>query len=488
MKGVVAAGSPVTVQAGLFAFEAGGNAVDAAVAAQLCACIAEPLLTGLGGGGLAMVRMGGKALTCDFFSDAPSGHGPMHSVELDFGPTTQVFHVGPSSIALPGLPAGLWAMHRRWGRVPLRELVQPAVHAAREGVRVSSGFARVLELLWPIQQLSPTSAELFGPGGTALVEGDIFRNPRLAETLLAFVEEGPELFRTGHVAQLLLEAAPGLTQADLLHYQPAFSEALAIPYRNTTAWLPAQPSQGGFQVARALVELGQGPMPRPFGFDQVERLAMAMDHAEKEGGLMADTIFQPGFQQRYLGQAGSGFTTHVSAVDAEGNAVALTSSLGETAGLVLGDTGVCPNNFLGEEDVNPPGHEAPPGRRLVTMCCPTVLTGADRVYAFGSGGSSRIRSAVLHAIVYLVDHGIDPEQVPRLPRCHMQEGVLRVESFDRPPDTLEELLDEHPRLVVFERPGMYFGGLHIAGLVPRGFVGGGDPRRSGDFAVYAGRG
>ena len=468
------------------------RAVDAAVAAQLCACVSEPLLTGLGGGGLAMVHMGGKSLTCDFFSDAPGVHGKMTSVEVDFGPTTQVFHVGPGSVTVPGLPAGLWAMHQRWGQVPMRELVQPALDAARDGVVVSSGFARVAELLWPILRLSPASAALFGREGRALGKGELFLNAALGDTLQAYVRQGPDLFRTGHVANLLLQAAPHLTHADLVGYQPAFREALAIPYRKTTAYLPAEPSQGGFQVARALLELGQGPMPSPLGFDHVERLALAMDHAQREGGLMAESLYQPGFRERYLGllakvsPTGSGFTTHVSTVDSEGNAVAITSSLGETAGLVLGDTGVCPNNFLGEEDVNPPGHEAPAGRRLVTMCCPTVLTGGCRVFAFGSGGSSRIRSAVLHAVVYLVDHGIAPERVPGLPRCHMQDGVLHVESFDRPDHTLEELRDEHPRLVVFERPEMYFGGLHIAGLVPRGFVGGGDPRRSGDFAVFSG--
>ncbi len=484
MNGAVAAGSPLTVRVGLETLRAGGNAVDAAVAAKLFACVAEPLLTGLGGGGLAIARMAGQTSVCDFFPDAPSGRGPMTKVELDFGPTTQTFRVGPSSVTPPGLPAGLWAMHQRWGRIPLRELVQPAVEAARDGVPVSAGFALVNSLLWPIQLQSPGSTALYGSSGSPLVEGDTFSNPPLANTLLEYATTGPELFRTGHVAKLLLEAAPTLRAEDLLHYKPIFRKPLAVPYRDHTAFLPGEPSQGGVQVARTLLELGDGPMPEPFGFDHVERLADAMDAAERAvPGLMAKELFRTGFRREYLG---SGLTTHVSVVDGDGNAVAITSSLGETAGMVLGDTGVCPNNFLGEEDVNPTEHEAPVGRRLVTMCCPTLLASAERVFALGSGGSSRIRSAVLHGIVYLVDHGLDPASVPALPRCHMQDGVLRVESFERPEHLCEELLEEHPDLVVFAEMGMYFGGLHIAGLVPRGFVGGGDPRRSGDFGVYAG--
>jgi gamma-glutamyltranspeptidase / glutathione hydrolase len=481
LKGAVAGGSTLTTDAGLFALSLGGNAVDAAVAAQLCACVAEPLLTGLGGGGLATIRFGGRTQVCDFFSDAPSGRAPMTSVELDFGPAKQTFHVGPGSITVPGLPAGLWAMHQRWGRIPMERLVKPAVEATR-GVPVSAAFARVNELLWPIQQLTPQASALFGRDGSPLVEGDTFHNPDLADTLLDFARNGPESFRTGRVAQLLLEASETLTPHDLTNYAPAFREALAVPYRGGTVYLPAEPSQGGIQVARSLQLLAEGPMPAPFGFDHVERLAGAMDEAEVTGEL-AELLYRPGFRREYLG---SGYTTHLSTVDGDGNAVAITSSLGETAGIVLGDTGVCPNNFLGEEDVNPPDYDTPVGRRLITMCCPTVLTHNGAVYALGSGGSSRIRSALLHGVVYLVDHKLDPGSVPGLPRCHMQDGVLRLESFDRPPHLVEELRGEHPELVIFDRRGMYFGGLHIAGLAPRGFVGGGDARRSGDFQLYTG--
>lgn len=484
MTGAVAAGSPLTMEAGLFALRQGGNAVDAAIAAQLCACVAEPLLTGLGGGGLALVRMNGQAQVCDFFSDAPSRSGEMTRVELDFGPTTQTFFVGPSSITVPGLPSGLWALHQRWGRLPMTRLVQPALAAVRDGVPVTAGFARVNELLWPIQQLTKASAALFGPEGTPLTEGQIFRNDALGDTLQAYVTEGPALFQTGRIGQALLEAAPTLTAEDVRAYAPVFRDALSVSYRGSTVHLPGAPSQGGVQVARSLRSLAEGPMPQPFGFDHVQRLANAMDEAEEAvPGQLADHLYRPGFLREYLG---SGFTTHLSVVDGDGNAVAITSSLGETAGLVLPGTGICPNNFLGEEDVNPPDFDTPAGRRLVTMCCPTVLSRGGGVFALGSGGSSRIRSALLHGIVYLVDHHLDPAEVPNLPRCHMQDGTLRLESFERPDHTVDDLMAEHPDLVLFERRGMYFGGLHIAGLDSRGFRGGGDRRRSGAFGVFSG--
>lgn len=147
-KGAVAAGSPLTVQAGVHTLRTGGNAVDAAVAASLMACVVEPLLTGLGGAGMAMVRMDDRVDSWDLFADVPGintpdgAPPPMHTVEIDFGPTTQAFHVGPPSVAVPGMPAGLHAMHAAHGRLPFADLVAPAAKVAREGYPVSLGFAR----------------------------------------------------------------------------------------------------------------------------------------------------------------------------------------------------------------------------------------------------------------------------------------------------------------------------------------------------------
>ena len=200
-RGAVAGGSPLTVQAGLEALERGGNAVDAAVAAQLMACVAEPLLTGMAGAGLAMVRMGGTVEAVDLFSTVPSL--PSHSapkpeaIEIDFGPTTQAFHVGPASVAAPGVPAGLWALHSRHGTLPMPVLAESAARAAVDGVPVTAGFERVLSLLWPIQLRDEWCTERFGqPEGPGrqrrpLREGDTFRNPEIATTLRRYAAEGP---------------------------------------------------------------------------------------------------------------------------------------------------------------------------------------------------------------------------------------------------------------------------------------------------------
>ncbi|MDP6935494.1 MAG: gamma-glutamyltransferase, partial [Myxococcota bacterium] len=203
MRGAIAAGSPLTVKAGLEVLRDGGNAVDAAIASTFMACVAEPLLTGLGGAGLAMVRMNGEVSVCDFFSRAPgrkgkAGKAPaMETIELDFGPTTQVFHAGAASTGVPGLTAGLDGLSERYGRLPLSRLVQPAIEAARAGVVVTPGFRRVLELLWPILATTPGATSLFSEQGSALEQGALFRNPDLAEVLEQVGEQGATYFSTG---------------------------------------------------------------------------------------------------------------------------------------------------------------------------------------------------------------------------------------------------------------------------------------------------
>ena len=190
----------------------------------------------------------------------------------------------------------------------------------------------------------------------------------------------------------------------------------------------------------------------------------------------------------WINDSGAGFTTHLAAADEAGGLVALTSSLGETAGVSVAKLGIALNNFLGEEDVAPPESLPATGERLFTMCTPTLLieeSGAS--IAFGSGGSSRIRSAILHGVVYRVDHGLPLQAVTDAPRAHWEEDGLRVEAYRRPEGTLEAIQTElGEKLIAFEEESIFFGGLHSVSVTPneRGWRcdGAGDARRSGAVA------
>ncbi|MFT5680741.1 MAG: gamma-glutamyltranspeptidase/glutathione hydrolase [Myxococcota bacterium] len=489
----------------------GGNAVDAAIASLMMAAVSEPMLTGPGGAGLAMVRFGGSVVVCDMFTDMPGlgrtpGRAPtMDAVHLDYGPTQQRFDVGPGAVATLGIPAGVMALHQRFGSLPMTTLVGPAVEAAEQGVVIQPGLARILAALTPIVGRSPGLSSLIAPDGHMPVAGEIHRNPGLAETFRQFAVEGDALFRTGRVAGAILETLGDdslLSADDLSAYSARFRRPVRYRYRNATVWVPGVPSVAGLLVLQALRELEDcGPMPPALGADQIRLMTAAMARADRSRGARFNrSVFLPGFEEGFLTalcpeeegeewlhmplpDPSTGHTTHISTVDSDGNAVGITTSLGESCGMVAGDTGVILNNFLGEADVNPEGVTRSPGQRLMTMCCPTLLEVDGQVAVMGSGGSSRIRSAVLHGIVYLADHRMSPSEAADAPRSHVDGPVTSIELDGRPEGTRETLADVMDDVHWFEGPNMFFGGLNIAGKRGDEFVGAGDARRSGCFRI-----
>ncbi|MGB8257010.1 MAG: gamma-glutamyltransferase, partial [Pseudonocardiaceae bacterium] len=178
-RGVVAAGHLLTAEAGASALRAGGNAVDAALAAMCASFVCEPLLTGLGAGGYMLVGApGGDDMLLDFFVEAPGRGGPPRRAELvpvsiAFGDVVQVFHVGAASVGTYGCPAGICAAHARFASLPLDELVAPAVRLSRDGVALNAHQAYLIELLSPIIASSPEARALFATVSPR--EGEVLR-------------------------------------------------------------------------------------------------------------------------------------------------------------------------------------------------------------------------------------------------------------------------------------------------------------------------
>ena len=501
--GAVAAGSHLTVEAGLRALRAGGNAVDAAVACHFMASVAEPLLTGLGGGGMAMVRMEGQVQTCDLFAnipgldDAQGASLDMDEVTIDFGPTTQRFLVGCGAAAVPGVPAGICALHGRFAQLTLPDLAASAIQAAQEGVEVLPGFERVCGLLWPILRRSEAMRCSLGRNGRPLRAGETYLAPDLARTLQEFAEAGEGYFRDGAGARALCRFLDGRSHVgptDLLHQEARFTPALELQYRGARVWVPGPPSAAGFAVVRMLQALESREAENsPAGPEAVAAIAQAQARIDgfRTPAFFHD-LFTDGFAARLqagmrAGQGiqavGPGLTTHISTVDEQGGAVSITHSLGETCGEMVDGTGMLVNNFLGEADVNPPSLDRPAGSRLVTMCCPTILERGDDVFALGSGGSSRIPTAVLHGTVYLVDHRLTAAEAVAGPRAHLEGGRLHVESDGRTEATMAKVAASHPDLIRFDGPNMFFGGLHMVGIEDGRFTGVGDHRRSGAYGT-----
>lgn len=507
---MVAAGHPASARAGAEILARGGTAVDAAVAASFAAAVAESPLTGPGAGGFLLARPpGGPATVLDFFVSVP-GQGPdgrplrerdLVAFTVPFGDADQVFHIGAASVAVPGMVQGLCAAAERFGRLPLPELVAPAVRLAREGVVLGRVAAYLHVILGDMLTHTPAAAAVYAPGGRLLGEGDRIRFPELAETLAELGRTGAGAMRPGGwlAARLTgdLRAAGGLiTETDVAAYRVEERAPLVARFRDCTVLTNPPPSSGGLLIAAALHRLAGRPPAR----DDAEHYRAVADAGVHANGLrdeeFARRLHEEDFLERFWARLPrtrggddaetrkpAGSTTHVSAVDAEGGMASLSSSNGAGSGVVLPGLGFLLNNMLGEEDLNPGGFGLlPPGRRLTSMMAPTLLLrDGEPVLAIGSAGSNRLRSAILQTLVSIADGGRDlPDAVAR-PRVHPEGGGVDVEGGVPEAACAALEADGH----VLRRWGdmnLFFGGVGAVGRRDGSLQGAGDPRRGGAAA------
>jgi gamma-glutamyltranspeptidase/glutathione hydrolase len=485
VRGVVAAGHPRTAQAGADVLRAGGNAVDAALAAMLTSFVAEPLLTGLGAGGYMLVATpGGEDVLLDFFVSA-SGHGAdlsaraaLTAVDVDFGDAEQTFNIGAASCGAYGTPAGVCAAAERWGSIPLAELAAPAVALAREGLAVNAEQAYLFAILAPITELTEESRALFWPGGRPLRQGETYCDPALADALERLAAEGAAPFYAGDIGAAVVdwvgERGGTLTAEDLAGYAAVPREPVRVHYRGREVLTNPPPSAGGTLLALALALLEREPPP-PSPSD----LVGVMERAQSERTpAFLDGLSEPGFLDTFMASR-LGSTTHISVLDTDGWACAVTCTNGEGSGLVVPGTGLHVNNMMGEQDLSPLGYFThPPGRRLPSMMAPTVvLSGGEVELVLGSAGSNRIRSALLQVIVNVLDHGLDAAAAVQAPRLHFEDGLVYAE-----PGVDTQALQAAGRTIArFRERNLFFGGCQAVERegASGALSGGGDPRRGG---------
>jgi gamma-glutamyltranspeptidase/glutathione hydrolase len=510
-RGCVAAGHPVTAAAAIEALAAGGNAFDAVLAALFAACVAEPVLAAPGGGGFILaLPAGGAPRLYDAFVHTPRARRPAaetcaREVVTDWGTAQQAFHIGLGCTATPGLVAGLFAVHRDLARLPMPVIAAPAVRAAREGVAVSPFMAYLMTLVAPIYLERPAARAIFGdpasrdaPRPAPLPAGGRIHNPVLGDMLEALAREGEALFYRGEIAAAMLrqsrEAGGHLTADDLASYRVCVRDPLRRRYRGATLLTNPPPAAGGLLIAFTLALLS-GHDLRAMGFQSAEHIALlARAQAETVRARQAAGAPREGAEARWLdgellaahaaalaAPLRSRGTTHVSVIDAAGNAAAATVSNGEGNGEIVPGTGMMLNNMLGEDDVNPAGvHGWPLDQRLASMMSPTAIVGDDgRLLVCGSGGSKRIRSAVLQVVSNVLDFGLPLRDAVAAPRLHVEDDHVSFEA-DLPPPAAEALTALFSRATAWPDPNMFFGGVHSVERAPDGTLSGyGDPRRDG---------
>jgi gamma-glutamyltranspeptidase/glutathione hydrolase len=513
-RGTVAAGHPETAAAGVWALREGGNAVDAAIAAVCASLSAESPLTGLGAGGYMLVHEPGElGVLLDFFVAAPGWddrerRSELVPVEVDFGGTTQIFNVGAASCGVPGTPAGLAEACRLFGSMPLSELVRPGVRLAREGVQISQQQGYIVSILAPVLTHQAEGAAIYAPEGSLLREGAIFQAPELAESLELLGEEGEEPFYGGEIGDRIcawVEDLGGqLAREDLLAYRPIARDPVQVHFSGHEILTNPPPSSGGLLIAFALAVLER--LERV----DVETVIMVMEQAQAArtpdflaglytedfaaAFLTEDAVAAAERRCRAAGRPAAGAgpgdalgsTTHITAVDSEGRCASVTCSNGTGSGLFVPGTGIHVNNMLGEQDLNPFGyHTTAPGRRMPSMMSPTVVLSDGELEAgLGSGGSNRIRSAIVQTILRLVSDRMPAQAAVEAPRAHVEDGVVHAEpGIDEA--ALDRLGARGYEVVRWRTESLFFGGVHTVARDPGTGVlaGGGDLRRGGAVAT-----
>ena len=554
--GVVAAAHPEAARAGLAMLEAGGNAVDAAVAAAFAIGVVEPMMSGVGGGGsmtlwLAREREGWHV---EFYPSSPAN--PDYALdEIDEDTAIRDSLVPPERwVAVPGSVAGLLGAHERYGRLPLARVLEPAIGLAADGFPVHPLLASVIAEEAEKLHYDPRAAATFFPDGRPLQAGDRLRQPALAATLQHVAQAGREGYYGGAVARDVVETlrAGGnpITPEDLGRYEPRWRRPLCGTYRGYTV-LTAPPPLAGVEVLETLALLEPFDLPgmglpiesaaalgaivdavRVSRMDYDRWIGDPTDAAVPAVGLVSKAYareraplvgrkpipdaLEPGdpweeereplpetcgaarafppttFPRPKEGPREGGEesedaqTTHISVIDAEGNAVSLTYTLG----LYFGSGAYAGGAFYNTAAANfggPVANRRGPGRTPRSSTTPTLVLRDGRIkMAVGSPASGRIPPAIVHTIVYTLDFGLDPWMAVAMPRVYpfFQSPQVRIESGFTA-EALAALRERGYQLTVHPPFDLYFGGVQVVLVTDDGtLIGAADPRRDGAAVGY----
>jgi gamma-glutamyltranspeptidase/glutathione hydrolase len=458
---MVATSQPLATRAGLRAFDRGGNAADAALAAAAALCVTEPMSTGIGGDAFALVWDGSRLHGLDAAGPAPLGADPAEPVA----------ETGPRSVTVPGAVAGWAALAERFGRLGLDTLLADAIAAAEDGFAVGP----ITAAAW-----SDAPAEL-GPAPRA---GERMRLPALGASLRRLAEDGFGVLYRGELARAIASCT-WLSEDDLARYEPRWVEPLTVDYRGITVCELPPPTQG----VAALEGLGLLALGEPSLAAQVEcaRLALGDAFARVRDGADVGDLLEPAFLAGRRHDAAAavreppGGTVYLCAVDAGGMAVSFIQSLyeGFGSGIVAPGTGIV---FQNRGACFAVSGAVEPGRRPYHTIIPGLLLRDGALLGpFGVMGGFVQAQAHLQLVSALVDGGLDPQTALDLPRFRVDGDSVLLE------DGLWERASEIEALGLHAVPaaghGPFGGGQAILRRAEGGWIAGSDRRKDGCAAA-----
>ena len=478
----VASGHELTSFTAKEILKAGGNAFDAAIAAYLSMFVTEPCMASAGAAGFAMTYQNGKSRFYDFFCQTPKSKASRDKIDfypitVDFGKEQEIFHVGLASAAVPGAIAGMFKIHQDLGKLPFSELIAIPSQLAREGVALNNFQAYDVKLLAPIARKSFVGLRMFYKDDEPKRFGDLIQIPELPDFLSFLAEEGAEGFYRGEIGRKISYDAQNnggfLSRKDFEGYKVLVKDPISMPYRGMNLQLPALPSLGGMLMGIVLNQTHHS-LEEDFVYTNAllknpDNLKTAFE--ERTGIHIKEDIFD--FNNKG--------TSHLNVMDSDGNAISLTTSLGEGSGYFIPGIGQQLNNMLGESFLLPEGfHNWREDRRMSSMMSPTmILSGAnDLIFAGGSGGASRIPFAISQVIRNIHENEMSLIDAIEAPRMHYQEDIMNLE---------DESLLEHiklKKLNIWNKKSIYFGGVHALAKKDGEWFAAGDSRREGHGEVF----
>jgi gamma-glutamyltranspeptidase / glutathione hydrolase len=467
-------------EAGLEVLAKGGNAFDAAVAVAATLSVVEPESSGIGGGFMAVLHRAkdGRNVFIDARETAPAAVNPKDYLNPDGSPNRDTALKGPLSAGIPGEPAGLVLIAKRYGRLSLQQSLAPAIRIARDGFEPDARLRGAIASMQKDLARWPASAAKYLPNGKPPAEGATWRDPDQARTLELIAAHGDDGFYRGETAHKLVAAVRAAggnwTLADLANYQAKERTPISVDYRGYKIITAPPPSSGGVAIAEILNILSGYDLTKMDQATRVHYIVEAMrrafrDHNDYLGDpdfvqMPLDMLLSPyyaaGLRQGILHDKATPssmlpraeapepgmHTTHFSIIDADGNMAAVTSTVNYTMGssFVAAGTGVLLNDEMDDFALVPnkpnvygllgSAANAPKGgKRMLSSMSPSIVIGADRTAVIGSPGGSTIITQVLEGILHFID-GESAQQIAAHKRFHHQylPDVVNVEegTFD----------------------------------------------------------
>jgi gamma-glutamyltranspeptidase/glutathione hydrolase len=512
VKYAIASCTNEATSAGIKVAEAGGTAIDIAVAVAFDLLVSNPLMCSIGGGGFAIIKSpDGTIVIIDFYDNMPGKGLDSSAIYENIKNSKKVFVdasggidilVGRGSTGVPGTVKGLDYINKKFGTMPLSELLRPAIDHARKGIAVNSFHQHVFEeSIVDLDWISQYEKDiLLTPDGKVPPKGYILKQTDLANTLELIAKEGSDVIYKGDIARAIvkdMEEKGGLvTMEDLATYEAIERPPIVSHFKYNSIYTNPPPSSGGVTLIEMLNIAANHPLsenrnPRDNTIlGKIQRFALLDKYTRflnpETHELVSKQMLSKDYAfESYKKIVPSPHTTHFSCVDDTGWAIGITMSMGYDSGEPIPGTGIFMDNVLGEVDINPRGYlKTSPGTRLISGMTPTIMINRsnDDIVVMGSAGASRIPTCIMQIILNMKRYNMSITPAVYIPRFHFENNTFSLEPGIEI-DT--SLLGDDVEIVKYDRMDMFFGGAEcvmlMRGEVP---IAATDPRRSGSAIVF----